>query len=156
MNKIEKITLKIEVDDNPDLSYLGEYSDTPAERHIDRQERGDKEDGEYRYFNLGYGDPEYLEQDYERAEAYNRGEWYMFGIIAKVEVSYERDDYKRLETLSSGGLWGIESDSGTYIREAAKQQLAELEEHLKRFNVDLGNFEKLADKALEDFERGIK
>jgi len=138
--KIESIKIKHIIDDCPDLSYLGEYSDKPAAVCIDRKERGDQRHKEVRYFNLGCGDPEYIEQDYQRMEAYHRQEWYSMGIMAEATVSYLLENvipagHKRLETFTSGGLWGVESDSGDYIKEVEDEQLDDLREHLAQFGI---------------------
>lgn len=142
---INKITVKHIVDECPDLSYLGEYSDKPAEIHIDRQERGIYRPRECRYFNLGCGDAEYIEQDYRRAEAYNAGLWFSMGIVAEAEVVYDiGQGNRRIEHLSSGGLWGIESDSDNeYIEEVENGQLADLKDHLAVFGVDVSKFETI-------------
>jgi hypothetical protein len=123
--KVERI-----VDDCPDLSHLGEYTSRPAEDAvtIDRQERGDMGRHEFRYFIASMsaedtGNPKSVEQDYERCEAYNRGEWCMMGVqaVATIEVNGIR------QTIRSGGLWGIESDSGSdYFGEVGEQELDDL------------------------------
>lgn len=134
--KIEKITLKHIIETQPDLSYLGIFSNTPADVCIDRQKRGDLRAGEYRYFNLGCGDAEYIEQDYERMTAYNNQQWFSMGIKAVAGVSYlVHGNNRRLEPLTSGGLWGIESDSGDYIEEMDNEQLDDLRQHLEQFGI---------------------
>lgn len=99
-------------EENPDLSFLGKYSNTLEPDGIDRQERGDRGRNEYRYFNVGSGDSAYIDQDYERMEAYNRGEWRMTGVMVKAIVTArnEAGDWVEKEFLSHG-LWGVESDS---------------------------------------------
>ena len=136
--RIEKVTIKHMPDENPDLSYLGEYSDKPSEIHIDRQERGDMGRNEMRYFNLGCGDADYIEQDYKRAEAYNRGDWLCIGIRAEAEVSYDAGNgSRRLEKFTSGGLWGVESDSGKgYIAEIESAEIQDLKAHLEVFGIE--------------------
>lgn len=107
MKKINTITVKHITDENPDLTYLGEYSSKPEKIHIDRQARGDMQRGEYRYFNLGCGDAEYIEQDYKRYEAYNNQQWYAIGIKAKAEILTSVDGKTWLcNDIESGGLWG--------------------------------------------------
>ena len=134
--RIESIQIKYITEDQPDLSWLGDYSDTPAEHHIDRQKRGDMGRNELRYFNLGCGELDYLEQDYARFEDYNNGGWCCIGIIAEATVlCSDQNNGGRLETLSSGGLWGIESDSGDYLNTVADDELADLREHLALFGI---------------------
>ena len=153
--KIESIKIKHIIETQPDLSYLGKYSNNPAEVHIDRKERGNQGCGEYRYFNLGCGDPEYIEQDYKRAESYNRQEWYVFGVMAVAIVSYSTETVpasNRLETLTSGGLWGIESDSEDYIETVENEQLDDLREHLAHFGIVVSdeNWNELCEQAKGD------
>jgi hypothetical protein len=103
----------VQIDANPDLSFLGEYSSRPTAAHIDREERGDMGRGEFRYFNGGTGDPGYIGQDYARAEAYNRGDWYMTGVRAGVTLNIPiGNGVSVAQTIMSPGLWGVESDAG--------------------------------------------
>jgi hypothetical protein len=136
---VDKLYIEHMPDESPDLSYLGEYSNTPAAVHIDRKERGEQGRNEYRYFNLGHGDADYIEQDYKRYEAYNRGEWYCIGIQAVAVVSYPTGNgNRRLETFASSVLWGIESDSDkNHMGEVEREQLNELKSHLEAFNIPL-------------------
>ena len=91
---------------------------------------------------------EYGKNDFERMEGLNRGDWHFCGVYAQAEVSYPvgRDGCRRIERLRSGGLWGIESDSGE-LHEVAEEQLQELRDHLRVFNVNLSNFDELAEEA---------
>lgn len=133
--KIRAVEVKREVDDCPDLSYLGEYTSQPGDddKTIDREERGDRGRHEYRYFVAAMsgedtGNPESVEQDYRRMEDYNRNEWCMLGITAVAQVSLNGV----IQTIHSGGIWGIESDSDKdYLEEMAQEQLNELREQLK-------------------------
>ena len=110
---------------------------------------GDKERNEYRYFNpsfnyvdkSGHALPEnspkdvqkYVRQDYERMESLNRGNWCFVGIRAEAEYSIgEVRGGRLIQELSSGGLWGIESDSeGGYFADVEKEELAELRAQLQ-------------------------
>lgn len=127
MKEILSVKVVRETDCDPDLSYLGEYSRNPGKNCIDREERGDSERGQFRYCNVTMsaeetGNPESVEQDYKRLEAYNRGVWEMVGVYAVAEVIVN----EVIQTIRSGGLWGIESDSWEYFKEVEKEQLAEL------------------------------
>lgn len=147
--KIEKIRVRVVLDPDPDLSFLGKYSDIYQEHAIDREVNP----RELRYFIPT--NPEYGNQDYKRMESYNN-DWYMIGIIAKAEVSYCLNSvfkYKRIESFSSGGLWGIESDSGKdHLNEVKKEELEDLKDHLEHFGVDITNFDKLAKNLEIDFD----
>jgi len=142
VKKIFKIVAKRMADEEPDLSHLGEYSNVPEAHAVDREERGDMGRNEYRYFNPANFDPkhpEYSIQDYERAEAFNKGNWYMLGIRADAEVGVSFDGGKswKLDDLTSGGLWGIESDSDdAYFKEVEGEQISELRDVLKAYGFD--------------------
>ena len=114
--------------ENPDVSYLGEYSNTPAEHYIDRQERGDMGRGECRYFNVDGGDPEYLELDYKRHEEYNAGEWEMLGMVCEIRKQTKHHWTVIAPRVGEASLWGIESDCGDdYIQECANELILEAE-----------------------------
>ena len=103
--------------------------------------RGDMERNQYRYFNpsLNYDDEtrentiKYVAQDYERMERLNRGDWCFTGIRAEAEYSVgeSRGGYLCQE-LTSGGQWGIESDSdASYFAEVEQEELADLRKQLE-------------------------
>lgn len=138
MKKIDAIEIVHEVDTDPDLSYLGEYSDEWREGAIDRHP--DDRYGRYATFQ-GYryfipamtgeetGNPDSPRQDFERAEAYNRGDWGYVGIYARARIltGIVRGGYASAQTVRTPGLWGIESDSDEdYFAEIAKQELTDL------------------------------
>jgi len=132
--RILSVKVTRETDPAPDLSYLGEYvSRTSADHAIDRVERGDAGRNEYRYFIPTMtaeetGNPESPEQDYQRMERYNAGDWYMLGIKVTAEVQFTGDT---VQTIRSGGLWGIESDSEeSYLKDIEKDELDSLREEL--------------------------
>lgn len=110
-------------------------------------EHSDMERNEYRYFNGPVENykgesPEdirkYILQDYKRMESLNRGDWCFIGIRADAEVwlgsqSESASNYiGPTQTITSGGLWGIESDSDdSYIADEEKDQLSELKDQLR-------------------------
>ena len=67
------------------------------------------------------------------------------GVVAEATVSYSVGyNNRRLETLSSGGLWGIDASITSPERDKfEEEQLHELKEHLRRFNVDVRGFENI-------------
>lgn len=103
-------------------------------------ESGDMNRGEYQFFNpsSNYVDAndnlvdgntaeevrKYVRQDYERMEDLNRGGWCFVGVVAEAKIQLERHGV--IQTITSGGLWGIESDSGDYFKEVEAEQLSEL------------------------------
>lgn len=92
---------------------------------------------EYRYFNpaadnyAGIDDAEvrrYCLQDFERMRDLQRGEWGYIGIKAEAVVKLTGDLTQR---ISSGGLWGIESDSDpSDFRSIEHEQLDDLRDEL--------------------------
>lgn len=132
--RILRVKIIREVDTSPETSFLGEYHSDYREGAIDRQDRGDCGCNEYRYFSPAMtgeqtGNPDSPEQDYQRMEALNRGEWCFYGIEATADVILAGDTVQRIR---SGGLWGIESDSDeSYFAEVEAEELANLRKQLR-------------------------
>jgi len=62
-------------------------------------------------------------KDYARMEAHNRNEWGFIGIQAQAEIVLDGV----CQTIQSGGLWGIESDSEeSYFRKIEHEELTSL------------------------------
>lgn len=157
--RILKVTIKRMADTDPDTSWLGEYSNNPESDYaIDRVgEDGYHDPREFRYFNPNWqnyeGEPEadirkFCQQDFERMEALNNGQWQFIGIRAEAEIQLSGDV---VQTLSSGGLWGIESDSdGAYLEDIQNEQIAELGQQLEA----AGFSKRAVAKAFENIEEG--
>lgn len=74
-------------------------------------------------------DPSYLEQEgfEDRLKAYRNGQFYFIGVrvLADIQIG------NIIQTISSGGLWGIEDDSEeSYLKEVEQEELSELREQL--------------------------
>lgn len=92
---------------------------------------------EYRYFNPCHENykglepaeiREYCLQDYARMESLNRGDFCFIGIRAEAQVQLTGDLVQR---ISSGGLWGIESDSDSaYMDSVEREELSALKTEL--------------------------
>ena len=122
-SKIDKIIIIHTPDDSPDLSYLEStiengiinscrYSQEELAKHPIRTKR-------------------YIKADMERLNNYGRT-WNCIGIRAEADISYSigNGNY-RIERLTSGGLYGIESDSDSdYIKSIEDEELADLKERL--------------------------
>jgi len=81
-------------------------------------------------------DPSYLEQDEftERLEAYRNDAFHFVGIRVEASVVVNGVAQK----ITSGGLWGIESDSGRdYMKGVASEEYAELEKIAKHMGAKL-------------------
>ena len=101
--------------------------------------RGEWHRNEYRYFNPSSNyqgeTPEntikYVRQDYERMESLNRGDWCFVGIRADATYS-TGNQYAPIQSITSGGVWGFESDMGEKEFESEEENaLSELREQLK-------------------------
>ncbi|MCK9525965.1 MAG: hypothetical protein M0R49_08560 [Limnochordia bacterium] len=170
MNKIESIKIRMELDNMPDTSYLGEYTDEMSDyvierhsekyvKHMTESEIDDipRRGNEYRFFKpYAAGEPEgtrryyrYGRMDLKRMEALNRGDWGHIGIHAEARILVNGIG----QTVTSMGLYGVESDSGKgYLREIAKEELVGLKSALTELNVDMTNFDDLKDTALNEEE----
>ncbi len=133
---------------------VGELIDAVDE--CDCGERGDMERHQYRYFNPNHenykGLPEtdirkYCRQDYERMESLNRGNWCFIGIRAEAQIQTGSDV---VQDITSGGLWGIESDSGKeHLEETIREELANLKTEL----LALGFSSRAISTAFKNVER---
>lgn len=127
-----------EIDTDPDLSYMGAYCNvlppsTQGWQYVDRKKRGDWSRNEFPYwvgghnYTSGVGAVQrrkYTLEDYERMEAYNRGDWHCLGIHAQAQIDIG-GTASPLQTIRSGGLWGIDSDSGDdSLRSVEDEQLS--------------------------------
>jgi len=137
-------------------------------------EHGDQERNQYRYFNPsfnyvgknGHALPDnkaeevrkYVRQDYERMESLNAGHWCFIGIQAEAKVSvltYAKDEKpsqypEYAQTITSGGLWGIESDADRpYLESVESDELADLRGQLKA----LGFSTRAISAAFKNIER---
>ena len=82
--------------------------------------------------------------DYRRMEGLNNGIWNFIGIKAKADIYFEENGVSQYQEITSGGLWGIESDSDKqYIEECEKEQIEDLKEQLEHLNVDMSNFDEI-------------
>ena len=118
------------VDENPDTSFLGEYTDEYDPCYFDceggkmlRTLERDKDyeipskGQDYRFFKPYAGGEEpgtpryvrYGKQDLDRMEGLSRGLWHFLGIRADAVVKLGDGDL--CQKITSGGLWGVESDS---------------------------------------------
>lgn len=80
MKKIESIKLVRKVDTDTDLSYLGQFSDTPGAYPIENTEGGRNS---YKWFNADNVETtEQAQQNYDRIMEYNNGTLCDYGIYA--------------------------------------------------------------------------
>ena len=153
--KIRKVWIERAIDEDPDTSHLGTYANQPTSPvAIDREANGDICRGQYRYFNPAMtgeetGNPDSPEQDYQRMESLNRGEWSYVGIIAKAEIQTDRNS--PIQVIRSGGLWGVESDSDrTYFDQVRQDELSQLFAELSRIGFSDAQIHKAYENIDED------
>lgn len=80
-------------------------------------------------------DPSYLDQAEfaERKLAYERGEFDFIGITAHADILVNGV----VQSVQSGGLWSIESNSGEdYLQNIEQEQIAELRDILSTLGAD--------------------
>jgi hypothetical protein len=147
---LDKLRTSPEIADNPDntewesldaaIDILTGLQDDAMECNCDG---GDMLSREYRYFNpchenyAGLDAEEirkYCHQDYERMEDLEKQNWYYVGVQAQSEIALRvgEDNVLLTQTITSGGVWGIESDSDKAdFDEVNGEQLAELKSELR-------------------------
>ena len=148
------------LDNIPDTSWLGEYTDEEKDGVIVRKydkfideldedeeipERGRK----YRFFKPFAGGMEpthdswnekeykkYGRQDYDRMESYNNQNWCFIKISARALVELEQEDGTKIQqTIETPGIWGTESDSEDgHIQHIGSEELEQLREMLEAMN----------------------
>jgi hypothetical protein len=92
----------------------------------------------------------YILQDYERMEGLNNGQWVYIGILAEAQVSIPSGTSAVESEITSGGLWGTESDSEeSYLESIEKEELADLKTQLKA----LGFSSRAISTAFRSIER---
>jgi len=134
--KLGQVSIERVTDECPDLSYLGRYSDSDAtnrknEIAIEREYSGV---GEYHWFIAAEVDNmKQAQQNYRRMESYENQQWCMLGIIAKAQIlvpSGQNDGFT-VQTIRSGGIYGVESDSEeSYFEELEEEEIEDLKEQL--------------------------
>ncbi len=149
-NQIQSVRIETVIDSDPDASYLGKFTDNPSPNAIIRvgehtgkfvRDLGENDElptrgREYRFFLPALtaeetGNPDSPHQDWQRMENLNDGNWCYIGIIAKATIVSGNGIG---QTLRSGGLFGIESDSGSdHLESIEKEQLEELRSELESF-----------------------
>lgn len=135
MKKINKMIIKREIDQNPDLSYLGEFSSERGKFAIEHEPNDNRS---YPYFNAdNVENMKHAKQNYKRMMKYENQELCDYGVIAEAEILIRQKgyiSYSLIQTLKSSGLWGLVSD-GTEadFKEVEKEQLEELKDILKEF-----------------------
>lgn len=148
-----EVKIKWETDENPDLSFLGEYTNEESEGTLDRAKHGvrvgdhqcrffrpanhwphnpknwnsvsgeEKAEVIKKYGSLRNTDLHYAVEDMKRMEDFEAGKWSMEGCVVTVRIG-------ALE--ASDSLWGVESDSSDdHRKEIERDCLARALEELR-------------------------
>lgn len=91
------------------------------------------------------------EADYKRMSALNRGDFCFVGIAAEAEITLRSENGGSIiQHVRSGGLWGIESDSGEdYFAEVEREEINTLRSELE----SVGFSKRAISAALRNLER---
>jgi hypothetical protein len=157
--KLESVRAEIKLDTDPNLSYLGKYeSSIPSSAKeyeiIDREELGDMGRNECRFFIASNVENEkQAMENYKRMEGYNKQDWCCIGIRAAADILISQNGKSwTVHHFSSGGLWGIESDSDkSYKEEIAREELNSLKAELLVLGFTLKELKKPFADALINF-----
>lgn len=139
--KAIKIEIKRITDEDPDLSFLetipeGHYGvDGSSWVHVTDE---DKQEIINKYGSIWNACVEYAKQDKKRLDDYNRGTWEMIGIKAVATIHIPIcDNTVKIQTIDSGGLFGIASDSdNSDIKDAEICQIEEVKRCLRILCID--------------------
>lgn len=128
--RIVEIRLIAVPEENPDLSFLGEVSDTPGPNAIDRFKAG-KEDlrprDDYRYFNPA---TEYTELDYKEFVDYGVT-WEEYYVKAEAIVQID-GKVTRVDSSGLGGVGKNENEGNAAFNEYWDDERADLADKLKQ------------------------
>ena len=141
MKKINRIIIKHPIDSDPDLSWLGEFSNEKGEFAI---EHDLSDSNTFNYFNAdNVENMRQAKQNYERMIDYDKSNWGMIGIKAEAEIATGTKGWQLLNTITSGGLWGMETDCDDDIIEGIEnEQLDELKDVLRKLGFSKLQIEK--------------
>lgn len=142
--KIVSIRFVTKTEEQPDLSYIGEYTDKPepwvfVRKHKDYLANLEKRDENYelpirsldcRFFKPYAGGEtpgtkDYQEiglLDYKEMEAYERGEWCMLHAWAEAQVIIG----ETVQTIRSAGCGGIGNTDDETLKQIKEEELAAL------------------------------
>lgn len=95
------VTVDRVLDEDADLSYLEDYADeSPSDR------------------------AKYLAQGKARLEAYDRGEWYMLGIVVTIRKQTPSNWANGGLEVGRASIWGYESDSEEGFLKSEEESIA--------------------------------
>jgi hypothetical protein len=127
--------------------------ETPADDTPDRPD--ERDDGFWPSTDpkaAGYVDPENFDEEQrkarERMDRWEAEDWWYVGVVAVANLLVPIGGGSfRIMTLKSGGLWGIESDCGDYIREVFEDEKDNLLAELKTLGEALASGDYIQEDA---------
>lgn len=162
--KIKSIVIEHKLDEDIDTSFLGEYTsdlddgvivkqydkfyEDLTEEEIEEINTRNREHTGFKPYAGGekVGTKDYREyglQDYKRMEQLNNGAFSFVGVIANANIFLEENGCTTYQKITSGGIWGIESDDESGTEESEKNQIEDLKHQLEYLNVDVSNFDHI-------------
>jgi hypothetical protein len=141
--KSEPIEVRWEMDEYPDLSYLDMYTMEDHLKKLKKCSSATRHALCEKYGSLRKTAQHYYEEEQYRIESYNDGNWCMLGCYALCKVYIPQGEkYFSMQTFRSGGLWGIESDSGReYTRSVEQTEIEDLKSILVALGIEPGEVE---------------
>lgn len=154
--RIVQIGVKRMHDEHPDPSSVGRLTGEPLSPLSIPWEMAsgwseDARKGNAFFTSLNARTAEEARQDYDRMVDYQKGDWWYIGIraTARIETSHDGQTWL-VNRVSSGGLWGIESDAGEeYFQEVRGEELAELAGVLEALGFEKDAITAAVAKAVE-------
>lgn len=134
--KIDKISVRYEQDTVESIpDHLGKFSSEPGPFAVDRKKEMGR--NEFRYFNAeNVENMKEARENYARAMEFEKGNVSMMGIHAEARVITGGPSEWLINTIHSGGLYGIDSDSSAeYLADIAREQIAYLRDTLHEFGI---------------------
>lgn len=127
--RINSIRIRWEIDESPDLSWMESTISEDGKTIISSCRYTQKDLDEHPIRTRRY-----IREDMERLERFNSGDLWMLGCYTEAEITVN----DTIQTIRSGGLWGIESDTDHPYRETiAGEEYDNLMVQLEALNVDM-------------------
>jgi hypothetical protein len=133
MKKINKIIINYIPDYDAQTDHYGKFSDEPGKFAVKHSDNA----GQWKYFNAeNVENMKQAKENYKRIMDIENGNIQIYGIKAEAEIATSLENVYPagnwlINHLSSGGLWGLESDANEAdFKEVEAEQLDELKDVL--------------------------
>lgn len=150
---VNEVWVERVIDESPDLSWL--KTETDGKNIVSSARYSNDDVKKYGWAKV----KKWIDEDHKRLDDYGRT-WVMTGIVAKAKVLIPQDTVPptfQIQTIRSGGLWGIESDSDkSYIEDVKSEQLSDLVHNLNALGMKDSGLSNMVKKAKkEDFKKDV-